>query len=109
MDERIIHTSPPAEAERLRQEADDAESERDTLIDQFARQDLAALDDSAAGQLRRAITGSLILPSRIATATGIELEALQRFRSGEGDLSLSECERLADFLHARLTVETAPH
>jgi hypothetical protein len=107
MTDRVIHTTSPEEANRLRHEAEAAEAERDEIIEQFAKQDAAASERSAAGQLRRAISASLILPAKVAAATGIPLDTLQRFRSGEGDLALSECERLADFLNARLVVEVS--
>ncbi len=105
MTDGVIHRATPEETARLEALARVCEAEKDGLLAQIAREDEAAAEDSLAGELRRAIIASVITANRLARETGIELDAILAFQSGEIDLPLGAFARLANRVGMRLKLE----
>jgi hypothetical protein len=94
MSGRIIHQTTPEEAARLDEAAARIEAEAGEISDRLQRLEQAERDTGFRGELRRSIRDSLIGPERLATETGVDLDRLESFREGEGDLTLSEFDAI---------------
>jgi hypothetical protein len=95
MSGRTIHQTLPEEAARLDQAAARIEAEAAEIAERLLRWEAAERDTGFRGELRRSIRDSLIGPERLATEASIDLDRLESFREGAGDLTLSECDAIS--------------
>jgi hypothetical protein len=98
MADRIIHPTTPEEAARIDALAALAEAERPEIIARYHRRRAAEQEPGLRGDLRRAITASLISPDELASAAGVGVGQFMAFQEGQDDLPLSAFERLTERL-----------
>jgi hypothetical protein len=98
MVDKIIHPTTPEEADRIDALAALAEAERPEIIARYHRRRAAEQEAGLRGDLRRAITASLIGPDELASAAGVGVGQFMAFQEGQDDLPLSAFERLTERL-----------
>ncbi len=96
MVDKIIHPTTPEEAARIDALAALAEAERPEIIARYHRRRAAEQEAGLRGDLRRAITASLIGPDELASAAGVG--QFMAFQEGQDDLPLSAFGRLTERL-----------
>jgi hypothetical protein len=95
MPELLIHKTSPEETARLDQVAALAEQDRAGLIAQIEQQQLAAMEPTFGGLVRRAILSMEVPCRELADLAGVDRATFDAFRSGEVDLPLPAFERVA--------------
>lgn len=100
------NTSPEL-LEQLRRERALIDAELEELGEQHGRMVEAKADETFSGQLRRAIYRSGRLVREIAAEAGISSQALCEFLEGTRTLRSDVLDRLAQAVHATISVE--PH
>jgi hypothetical protein len=78
--------------------AAEEDAARNANIELLQRLDAAAAEPGFSGQLRRAILSAKLRPSELASQVGVDREALQQFRLGEGTLPTDAFDRLMEVL-----------
>jgi hypothetical protein len=102
MTERIIHTTTPEDDARLDSLAANIEAHKAEIVDRLKREERASLEENLAGQLRRAITDSMIGPEVLAECIGVDLDTFLAFQAGDRELPFGAFERLAKRLSLAL-------
>ncbi|MCK6483974.1 MAG: hypothetical protein HUU22_04390 [Phycisphaerae bacterium] len=95
MNQRKIIAMTPELYERWRRAREQAEAEMPELAELGRRMREAAAEDTLTGCLRRAVHRSARPLAEIASATGIGMQALNQFLSGDHTLRSDVLDRLA--------------
>jgi hypothetical protein len=98
----------PATLARLKAAVGGAPGEREVVIAQLQRMDIAAAEQGLCGRLRRAVAKSATPISTLADAVGVRSALLQDFLEGLKDLDSAAMERLADHLGLTLVYALDP-
>lgn len=104
MPDRIIHPTSPDDAARIDAIAAAVEAERPELIARYRRRRAAESEAGLRGDLRRAITASMIGPDKLADVAGVDVSLLMDFQEGVADLPFLSIEKLLNRLGMELAL-----
>jgi hypothetical protein len=99
----------PATLERLRAATGGKPGEREAVIAQLERMDIAAAEPGLCGRLRRAVARSDTHMCDLAVEIGVPSSLLQKFLEGLSDLDSSTMDRLAERLGLTLVYSDIAH
>lgn len=102
-----FHQVTVEEAGRLDAIAAEEEAHKNDLIARLERQDRASEEDGLSGQLRRAVTASMLGPEKLATEIGVTPAAFVAFQAGDAELPFSAFEKLARRMGMTLVLQTS--
>lgn len=98
----------PATLERLRAATGGLPGEREAVLAQLRRMDLASAEPGLCGRLRRAVAKSARPIRQLADAMGVPSARLQEFLEGQANLDSAALERLAAHLELTLVYTRDP-
>jgi hypothetical protein len=98
----------PATLERLRAATGGEPGEREVVLAQLERMDIAAAEPDVCGQLRRAVAKADTHMHTLAVEIGIPPMLLQDFLEGLADLDSATIDRLAERLGLTLVYSRDP-
>jgi len=98
----------PATLERLRATIGGQSGEREVVLAQLERMDIAAAEPGVCGQLRRAVAKADTHMHTLAGEIGIQPMLLQDFLEGLADLDSATIDRLAERLGLTLVYSRDP-
>lgn len=104
MPDRIIHPTSPEDAARIDALAAAVEAERPELIARYHRRRSAESASGFRGDLRRAITASMVGPDELAEVAGVDVALFMDFQEGVADLPFLAIERLLSRLGMTLAL-----
>jgi hypothetical protein len=98
----------PATLERLRAATGGEPGEREVVLAQLERMDIAAAEPGLCGRLRRAVARSDTHMHDVAEAIGVPSALLQEFLEGVAELDSAAMDRLAALLGLTLVYSRDP-